>query len=434
MATQMKKVAFAATLGTTVEWYDFFIYGTTAALIFNKLFFPQADPLVGTLLAFATSATGFFARPVGALVCGYYGDKIGRKALLLSTILTMGVATFCIGLLPTYQSVGIWAPILLLLLRVIQGFATGGEWGGAALMTVEFAGERRRGLWGSLITVGLLLGLVFASLAFLLFSQMSRDQFESYGWRIPFLVSAVLVGLGVYMRLNIGETPAFVQMTSRGEQSRNPILSALREWRKILVVFVIRIAENFNFYTFAAFSLAYVASVLGMPRSIILNAVIIGALVECVTAVLFGLVADRVGSRPVMLFGLAFQVLFAFPFFWLLETRSPVAIIAAVTLGLAFGNGAISSVQPDYFARFFPTNVRYSGISLGRESATVIGAGLAPVIATLLVSWAGASWPVALCMSGVSIVAFVTVALGGRVGAADRSVTEDALAPQRPIA
>ena len=436
MAVQMKRVAFAATLGTTIEWYDFFIYGTMAALVFNKLFFPQADPLVGTLLAFATSATGFFARPAGALVCGYYGDRIGRKALLLSTILTMGVATFAIGLLPTYQTIGIWAPVLLLLLRVVQGFATGGEWGGAALMTVEFAGNTRRGLWGSLITVGLLLGLVLASLAFLLFSQMPADKFESYGWRIPFLVSAVLVALGIYMRLNIGETPDFVRMTRLGEQSRNPILAAFREWRKILVVFVIRIAENFNFYTFAAFSLAYVSGVLGVPRSLILNAVIVGALVECATAVVFGLIADRVGSRPVMLFGLGFQTLFAFPFFWLLETRSPATIVLAVTLGLAFGNGAISSVQPDYFARFFPTNVRYSGISLGRESATVIGAGLAPVIATLLVSWAGASWPVAACMSGLSILGFAAVAVAGRAGTVDvpagMPLAPDALSSNQP--
>lgn len=432
MALPMKKVAFAATLGTIIEWYDFFIYGTMAALVFNKLFFPQADPLVGTLLAFGTSATGFFARPIGALVCGHYGDRVGRKALLLATILTMGIATFCIGLLPTYASIGIWAPILLLLLRIVQGFATGGEWGGAALMTIEFAGDKQRGIWGSLIMVGLLLGLVLASVAFLAFSQMPEESFLSYGWRIPFLVSAALVGLGVYMRLNIGETPAFARMTELGERVNNPVREALREWRSILVIFFIRIAENFNFYTFAAFSLAYVSGVLHMPRSIILNAVIIGALVECVSAMVFGFIADRVGSRRVMMFGLIFQILYAYPFFLLLETRSSAAIVIAVTLGLAFGNGAISSVQPDYFARFFATNVRYSGISLGRESATVIGAGLAPVIATVLVSWAGASWPVAACMAGVSILGLLAVVANGNVGAASQPVRPLELSPIQP--
>ncbi len=205
MAAPMTRVAFAATVGTTIEWYDFFIYGTAAALVFNKLFFPQVDPLIGTLLAFGTSATGFLARPLGAIVAGHYGDRVGRKALLMITLVFMGGATCLIGLLPTYSSIGIFAPILLLVLRVIQGFATGGEWGGAALMTVEHAGEKRRGLWGSLITVGIVLGLVIASLVFNLFTQLPDAAFMSWGWRVPFLLSAVLVVIGLYMRLNIAE-------------------------------------------------------------------------------------------------------------------------------------------------------------------------------------------------------------------------------------
>lgn len=416
MAAPMTRVAFAATVGTTIEWYDFFIYGTAAALVFNKLFFPQVDPLIGTLLAFGTSATGFLARPLGAIVAGHYGDRVGRKALLMITLVFMGGATCLIGLLPTYSSIGIFAPILLLVLRVIQGFATGGEWGGAALMTVEHAGDKRRGLWGSLITVGIVLGLVIASLVFNLFTLLPDAAFMSWGWRVPFLLSAVLVVIGLYMRLNIAESPEFKKMAERGEREKQPMIAALREWRSILTIFLIRTAENFSFYIFAAFSLTYVSGVLGLPKTIVLNAVIVAALAECVTSVLFGLLADRIGSKKVMLIGLTIQLLLAFPFFWLLESRSPGLITLALTLGFGLANGAISSVQPDYFARFFTANIRYSGISLGREAATVIGAGLAPVIATALVSWSGASWPVALCMGGTSLLGLAAVIFAGHKG------------------
>lgn len=422
---QMKRVVLAAAFGTVIEWYDFFIYGTMAALIFNKLFFPDTDPYIGTLLAFGTSATGFLARPLGALVCGHYGDRIGRKALLTTTLLIMGVATFCVGLLPTYQTIGIAAPLLLVFLRMVQGFATGGEWGGAALMTVEFAGDRRRGLWGSFITVALLSGLVLASTSFLLFNLMPNAQFMAYGWRIPFLGSAVLVALGLYVRLKIDETPEFAAMKRSGERSARPMLDALRSWRSILVIFCVRMAENFNFYMFSVFSLAYVTGPLGLPRSIILNAVVIGALVECISSVMFGILADRIGSKRVMMFGLAFQIFFAFPFFWLLETRSPVFVIIGVTLALAFGNGAISSVQPDFFSRFFATNVRFSGISLGREGASVIGGGLSPLIATVLFSWAGSTWPVAAGMALLSMLGLIIVAgVGNGMGMRQR-LTED---------
>jgi len=419
MTFSMRKVATAATIGTLIEWYDFFVYLPAAALVFNKLFFPQAEPLIGTLLAFGTYATGFFARPLGAIVAGHYGDRVGRKALLIATLLLMGLATFLIGFLPTYETAGVAAPVLLLILRVIQGFATGGEWGGAALMVVESAPADRRNVWGSLITVGILLGLVLASIAFTVVNSAVAEQaFLSWGWRVPFLLSAVLVAVGLYIRLNVGESREFEDAAKRGETRKVPLIEALKHPKNILVVFFIRIAENFSFYTFAAFSLSYVSGVLGLPRSLALNAVIVAALAECVTAVLFGLLADRIGSRKVMLFGLAFQIVFAFPFFWLLETKAPGLVVLAIVIGFALGNGAISSVQPDYFARFFGVHIRYSGISIGREGATIIGGGLAPVIATALIAETHASWPVALCMAGTSVIGLAVVLLSRRAESA----------------
>ncbi|HZP78622.1 MAG TPA: MFS transporter [Pseudolabrys sp.] len=422
----MRKVATAATIGTVIEWYDFFVYLPAAALVFNKLFFPQAAALTGTLLAYGTYATGYLARPLGAIVAGHYGDRIGRKALLIATLLIMGAATFLIGLLPTYASIGVAAPILLIVLRMVQGFATGGEWGGAALMVVESSQANRRNIWGSLITVGILVGLVLASVAFTTVnSTVSETSFLAWGWRIPFLLSAILVAVGLYIRLNVGESVEFAAVAKRGETKQVPLLEALKHPKNILIIFFIRVAENFSFYTFAAFSLGYVSGVLGLPRSVALNAVIVAALAECVTAVLFGSLADKIGSRKVLLFGLGFQVLFAFPFFWLLETKASELVVLGIALGFAFGNGAISSVQPDYFARFFGTNIRYSGISIGREGATILGGGLAPVIATALIGQYHASWPVALCMAGTSVVAFIIV-LMSRKAEATAPVAADA--------
>jgi MFS family permease len=413
MSAPMRKITAAATVGTVIEWYDFFVYLPAAALVFNRLFFPQADALTGTLLSFGTYATGFFARPLGAIVAGHYGDRVGRKALLIATLVIMGGATFLIGLLPIYADAGVAAPVLLLALRMVQGFATGGEWGGAALMVVETSPPSRRNIWGSFITVGILLGLVLASTAFTAVNAVVSDEaFLSWGWRVPFLLSALLVAIGLYIRLNIGESTEFEDVVRRKETVEVPLFEALKYPRNILTIFFIRIAENFSFYTFAAFSLSYVSTVLGLPRALALNGVIVAALAECVTAVLFGALADRIGSRKVMLFGLGFQVVFAFPFFWLMETRAPGLVMLAIAAGCACANGAISSVQPDYFARFFGTSIRYSGISIGREGATIIGGGLAPVIATALVTWAGASWPVALCMVVTSMIGFAVVLFG----------------------
>lgn len=436
MTAAMGRITTAATIGTVIEWYDFFVYLPAAALVFNKLFFPQTDPLTGTLLAFGTSATGFFARPLGAVVAGHYGDRIGRKALLIATLVIMGGATFLIGLLPTYASAGILAPVLLLVLRMVQGFATGGEWGGAALMVVESSPHSQRNIWGSFITVGILLGLVLASTAFTAVNGIvSDDAFLNWGWRVPFLLSALLVAVGLYIRLNVGESREFEDVVRTGKSAKVPLIEALKYPGHVLIIFFIRIAENFSFYTFAVFSLSYVSAALSLPRSLALNAVIVAALAECVTAVLFGALADRIGSRKVMLFGLGFQVVFAFPFFRLMEMKAPGLVMLAIALGLACANGAISSVQPDYFARFFGANIRYSGISIGREGATIIGGGLSPVIATALVTSTASSWPVALCMMLTSVIGFAVVlfARPAQGKAAGWSVEQDHPDPNREL-
>jgi MFS family permease len=408
MNRHMTRVSIAATLGTVIEWYDFFLYNTAAALVFGKLFFPGSDPAIGTLLAFATSATGFVARPLGALVCGHFGDRIGRKAMLLTTLLTMGLASCAIGLLPTYASIGIAAPLLLVLLRLLQGFATGGEWGGAALLTVEHA-QSRQGFWGSFITSGIVGGLVLSALVFMAFNHLPDAQFLAWGWRIPFLLSAVLVVIGLYIRLQVTESLEFSRVIQRGERSANPILEALRQPRSVLVIFLLRVAENFSFYVFSAFALAYITRALGLPRGLALNAVLIAAAAEFITAPIAGLIADRIGTRRVIMFGVAFQALFAFPFFWMLQTRDPVMVVLGVTIGFCVANACISGPSPAYFAGFFGPKVRFSGISIGREAATILGGGLSPLISAALLEWAGASWPIAACMAGTSLLGLLTL-------------------------
>ncbi len=413
-AASMRRVAVGATIGTVIEWYDFFLYNTAAALVFGRLFFPAQDATTGTLLAFATSATGFVARPLGAVVCGHFGDRIGRKSMLLATLLSMGGATIAIGLLPTYSSIGIAAPLMLVVLRLIQGFATGGEWGGAALMMIEHA-TSRRGFWGSLITSGIVLGLVLSSLAFMALGGLSEAEFLSWGWRVPFLLSAVLVLVGLYIRLQVSESPEFMRVEQTGQRSRAPILDALRQPRGVLMIFLLRVAENFSFYIFSAFTLAYITRSLGLPRSLALNAVLLAAAVEALSAPLMGLVADRIGARRVVMFGIAFQMLFAFPFFALLQSGSPGLIMLAVVIGFAVCNAAISGPSPAYFAQFFGTRVRFSGISLGRETATILGGGLSPLIATALLNWAGSTWPVAACMAGTSLLGLIAMLVGRTV-------------------
>ena len=411
--TSITQVAVASFVGTAIEWYDFFLYGTAAALIFNKLFFPTFDPLSGTLASFGTYAVGFVARPLGGVVFGHYGDRVGRKAMLSLTLLLMGVATFCIGLLPTYATIGPWAPVLLVILRMLQGFGVGGEWGGAVLMAVEHAPAGKRGFYGSWPQVGVPAGLLLSTSVFSGVSTLPEDQLLSWGWRVPFLLSLLLVGVGLFIRLRIAETPAFSQVQETGAVARLPLFDALRSHPKnILLAMGARLAENGVFYIYSVFVLVYVTEQLKLPRSVALNGVLLATVGELISIPAFGALSDRIGRRPVYMGGAAFSALFAFPFFWLLDTQHPTFLWLAIVLGLAVGHGAMYGPQASFFSELFGTRVRYSGASLGYQLASVFAGGFSPLIATSLLQWShGKPWPVAVYMMVMALITLVSVYL-----------------------
>jgi MHS family shikimate/dehydroshikimate transporter-like MFS transporter len=403
----IRPVIVSSFIGTTVEWYDFFLYGTAAALVFNQLFFPSFEPLAGTLAAFATYAVGFAARPLGGIVFGHYGDKIGRKAMLVLALLIMGLATFLMGVLPTYDSIGVWAPILLVVLRFVQGIGVGGEWGGAVLMAVEHSPEGRRGYYGSWPQMGVPAGLLLANLVFLASSSyIPEEQFLAWGWRIPFLVSIVLVGVGLFIRLRLLETPAFQQVRESGTEASMPILDVLRTYPKnVLLAMGMRIAENGTFYVLTVFVLSYVAGELALDRNVGLIGVLIAATIGLLSTPLFGILSDRFGRRRVYLFGAVFSLIFAFPFFWMVNTGIQPLIWLAIILGVNVGHDAMYGPQAAYFSELFGTRVRYSGASLGYQLASVLAGGLSPLIATALLGYYG--WQAVALYT--AIMALITV-------------------------
>jgi metabolite-proton symporter len=390
-AASIRPVILASFIGTAIEWYDFFLYGTAAALVFNKLFFPNVSPLTGTLSAFGTFAVGFVARPVGGVIFGHFGDRIGRKSMLIYSLLIMGIATFLIGLLPTYRSIGILAPILLVVMRFAQGIGVGGEWGGAVLMAVEHSRKGSRGFHGSWVQMGVGAGLLLSTLVFTLFSSnLSPAQFLAWGWRLPFLLSLVLVGVGLFIRLRIFETPIFTQLKVTQGEARQPIVEVLRHHpRDLLLAMGMRFAENGPFYVMSVFVLSYGEAHLHLPRNIMLTGVIIASTLSLFVIPVYGALSDRVGRRPVYQAGAIFTLLFAFPFFWLLETRSTGLIWLAIALAVNVGHDPMYAVQASYFSELFHTRVRYTGASLSYQLSSVFAGGLAPLIATALLAWMG---------------------------------------------
>ena len=415
----VKQVVLASLIGTTIEWYDFFIYGTAAALVFNQLFFPNVDPVIGTLAAFATFGVGFIARPLGGIVFGHYGDKIGRKSMLVITLLIMGVATTLIGLLPSFATIGIWAPILLVVLRFLQGLAVGGEWGGAVLMAVEYSPEDRRGFYGSWPQMGSPIALFLSTVIFSVFATLPDEQFLSWGWRVPFLISILLVGVGLYIRLKIFETPAFSQVKESGT-ARLPMVEVLKnDLRKVLIGAGIVFVTIGGFYVVVTFSLSYGTETLGIPRGVMLVGVIIAAISELITIPIFASLSDRVGRRPVCILSAAGAALLAFPFFWMLGTKVTVLIwlaflVYAAVLGGVYGPAAA------FIAEQFETRRRYSGASLAYQLSGVLSGAFAPLIASaLLVAASGSIWAVALYLAGLSLISLVSAYLATETYRAD---------------
>jgi MHS family shikimate/dehydroshikimate transporter-like MFS transporter len=412
-SSSIGRVALASFVGTAIEGYDFFIYGIAAALVFGQLFFPpNEDPLIGTLAAFATFAVGFVARPVGGVVFGHFGDKVGRKPMLVITIVTMGLATFLIGLLPTYAQIGIWAPILLVALRLIQGFSAGGEWGGAALMTVEHAPEGRRGYYGSWTTAAAAAGVMLATGVYAAFSGLSDEQFLAWGWRVPFLLSIFLIGVGVFIRLKILETPTFARLKEAGVQARMPIVGALREHPKsVLLTAGMNVGFSTFVYVLFTFMLTYATGQLGVERNVVLIGTVIGGLIQIASVLAFSALTDRIGRRPVMLAGAAFLALYAFPLFWLVDTGNAAVIVLAMSIGF-FGSAAIFGPMAAFFSETFGTRVRYTGASLGYQTGAVLGGGLSPFSATALLVWSdGASWSVSVYLVLGAMVSLASIYL-----------------------
>ena len=383
--SSIRKVIVASLVGTSLEWYDFFIYGTAAALVFNKLFFPSFEPLVGTMLAFTTYAVGFVARPLGGVVFGHYGDKLGRKNVLVVTLLLMGIATFLIGVLPTHATIGVWAPILLVLLRFLQGIGLGGEWGGAVLMTLESGDPQRRGLNASWPQVGVPIGLLLANGVLSLMGAItSNEAFLSWGWRVPFLLSGLLVIVGLWIRMTIAESPLFSEVEAADSKAAAPIVEVLRRYPKqVLLAIGARIGVDVAFYTFVLFVTTYVATYLELPNQYALNAVLIAATVQVIAIPYFGHLSDRFGRRPIYLIGAIGSAFWVFVFFTMLNSQQFGLIVLAVVVALIF-HAAMYGPQASFIAEMFPTKVRYTGASMGYQLAGILGGALAPIISVAL--------------------------------------------------
>jgi len=410
-SAQLRKAVIASTIGTAIEWYDFFLYGTAAGLIFGKLYFPNQAPLAATLAAFGTYFIGFVARPVGAAIFGHYGDRIGRKATLIATLLLMGIATFLIAFVPTYESIGIWGAVLLTVLRAVQGIGVGGEWGGSVLLAMEWSRTHgQRGLVASWPQFGVPCGLLLANLAVLAFSAWSGDEFLTWGWRIPFALSIILVGIGLWIRLGILETPVFQKLLDQDKIEKTPILEVIKKQpREIILSALLRLSEQAPFYVFTAFVFAYTVGTLHMSRNFILTAVMVAACVSFVTIPLAGHISDRIGRRKMYLIGVVVMGLFGFLYFGMVDTAIPAAVFIAIVLSL-IPHDIQYGPQAALIAESFTPRLRYSGASLGYQLASVIAGGPAPIIATALFATYRSGYAVAIYIAACAAISLVAAA------------------------
>ncbi len=411
-SAELRKAVIAATVGTTIEWYDFFIYGTAAGLVFPKLYFPNEDPLTGTLLAFTTYFIGFVGRPIGAAIFGHYGDRIGRKATLIATLLLMGIATVLVAFVPSYASIGIWGAIILTVLRMLQGIGVGGEWGGSVLIAMEWARTHgSRGLVASWPQFGVPCGLFLANLAILAFSAWSGADFISWGWRVPFLLSIILIGIGIWIRLGILETPVFRQLVEDKKIERAPISEVIKKQpREIILCALLRMAEQAPFYIFTAFVFAYATTTLKMSRDLILFAVLAASCLSFVSIPLAGHISDRIGRRKMYLIGAAVTGLFGFLYFGMLDTAIPSAVFIAIFLSL-IPHDMQYGPQAALIAESFTPRLRYSGSSLGYQLASVIAGGPAPLIATALFATYHTGYAIAIYIAACAVVSLVSAGL-----------------------
>jgi MFS family permease len=405
------RVIFAACIGSALEWYDFFLYGTAAALVFGELFFPKGDPMTGTLLAFLTFGVGFVVRPLGGILFGVLGDRLGRKPVLVATLLMIGIGTTAIGLLPTYAQIGYWAPLLLVAMRVIQGLGAGAEYGGAVIYLVENAPPHQRGFWGSFAPLGVSIGNLLAAGAFALVTPLPREALMSWGWRLPFLASFLLILVGIFVRMRVAETPVYTEaVVARGKVEQNPAMEALRRHpRNFMVVLGARLAENGLGYLFPVFGLSYIVTTLGVPKSEALSALMLAFFVELFAIVGFATLSDHIGRRPVYLFGALAGVVFAFPFFWMVGTKEWALIAVAFIIARAIVTAAMFGPQAAYFAELFPPQRRFAGFAFARELGSLLAGGPAPFLAAYLVATFGSWWPVA-CYAAV-LAALTAIAI-----------------------
>ncbi|MEW6363086.1 MAG: MFS transporter [Acidobacteriota bacterium] len=407
------KVLIASLAGSSVEWYDFFLYGTVSSLVFSKIFFPSFDPKTGLLLSYTSFAIPFFVRPLGGIFFSHVGDRSGRKNTLVATLSLMGGATFLIGLLPSYAALGFWAPLMLVLLRMVQGLGIGGEWGGAMLLAVEYAPPRLRGLFGSVPQMGVTIGMLLGTFSMSLMTSLPEDQFMSWGWRIPFILSILLVAIGLAIRKGIGETPVFQQAKSKGQIARVPLIDTLRyQWRSVLVAVGAKVVETAPFYIYSTFIISYGTINLGFTKAHVLDAVAIATAVTTILIPLMGRLSDIVGRKMLYISGAVAIIAFAFPYFRLLSLRSPFWLIVATVIGLGMLWAPVTAVLGTLFSEIFRTGVRYTGITLGYQLGAAVAGGTAPLVATaLLLAYDGSSTPISIYMIVTGLISVTAVAL-----------------------
>jgi len=409
--SKIRKIAGASLLGSVVEWYDFFLYGTMAALVFNSQFFPEFDPLVGTMIAFGTFAAGFVTRPLGGFIFGHFGDRIGRKRMLVLTMLIMGLSTFGMGLLPNYAAIGIAAPILLLILRMLQGIGLGGEWGGAVLLCVEHAPDGKRGWYSSWPQLGVPIGLLMSTVAVTAVTALPDSAFQSWGWRVPFLISIVLVIVGLVIRMKIEEPPAFKSLEAADEKARLPLVEVFTKHPRVtLLAMGARVSESVTFNVYNAFLVTFTVTVMHLDKSIVLNALLVAAVVGFFVILASGRASDRVGRRPVFAVGAAIALVSAFPIFWLITTGNQYLITLGIVIGWGIAACIMFGPEGAMFAEIFPTRVRYSVMSIVYQIGVIPTGAVAPLIATSLVTYfTGSVWPVAVYVMAMALITLVSL-------------------------